>query len=121
MEKAHGNFCLTVQQVWDDHQDYLNYKKEHGRTPILEGKEKKQLNNRLRIIEELQAIMTGPPTRTLEQAIRDLEEVKQENGFDAINKLVIYCREQKSGKKDKGKGVAMATVTATSTSIAIAV
>ncbi|KAF9420887.1 hypothetical protein BGZ76_004038, partial [Entomortierella beljakovae] len=95
-EKQAGNFRMTVALVVDEQRRYKEFLKKNPwyKLSAIDGK---HLNDRKRIMEELEHISKERGV-SIEDAIAVLEEEKP---YTAINQMVIYCRAKKAQRRGK--------------------
>jgi hypothetical protein len=112
-EKLHGNHCLTIEQIIEEHNRFIEFKAKYPQPQ--ESKVMKTLNNRKRIVEEVAFIMNGPPKKTQAEAIAELYGVKvsrksgQMEGWKSINQLFRYCQEKRKEREEDGRKEMAAT------------
>jgi len=88
-------------QIWDEYQSFAKFQEEYerrkGRRPKLAEKNRKALNNRLRIVEEIEFRAKQAQTRdsslsldaAIEGAMKSLDDMRM-----SCNMLHKYCQEE---------------------------
>ncbi|KAG0285137.1 hypothetical protein BGZ98_005636, partial [Dissophora globulifera] len=93
---------MGVQEVWDEYQEYMR-RKERGEKLTLAPKESKMINNRKRVIEEIEYRKLSKGVST-DQAIDELQRLKRDRGYTYTNHLVDYCRRERDKRRNVPPG-----------------
>ncbi|KAG0234941.1 hypothetical protein BGW42_006040 [Actinomortierella wolfii] len=98
-----GGHMLRVQEIYDEAVQYQRYRKtlraEKRRNPLTMA-QKKQLNNRRRVVEYIKALVTAAGI-TKDEAIAWLQNLKNTKNLNTSQQLTDFCARQRTLPVDK--------------------